>query len=109
MPTINIPVKPYVNPPYRQKIVEAGGLRQVGDWSQVVIHCQNEDSHLIAHFEGNTVQYVGMECSHSSIVIEIHEGMTPDGSSQLENCKMTSFTLGPIERAKLAAYLVSTL
>jgi hypothetical protein len=109
MPTISTPVQPYVNPPYRQKIVEAGGLRQVGDWSQVVVHCQNEDSHLIAHFESNSVQYRGMECSHDGIVIEIHEGMAPDRITELENCKMTSFTLGPRERAELAAYLINTL
>jgi hypothetical protein len=109
MPTISTPVQPYVNPPYRQKIVEAGGLRQVGDWSQVVVHCQHSGSHLLAHGDGDTVGYEGDEFADDSVVIEIHEGTTPDGISELENCKMTSFTLGPIERAELAAYLINTL
>jgi hypothetical protein len=109
MPTINIPVKPYVNPLYRQKIVEAGGLRQVGDWNQVIVHCQHDGSHLLAHGNGDTVMYEGDEFRNNSVVIEIHEGTTPDGISELENCKMTSFTLGPIERAELAAYLVNNL
>lgn len=109
MSLMHIPVQPYVNPPYRQKIVEGGGFREHDDWKSVMVHCQNNGSHLLAHPQGECVQYLGDESSQGSIVIEIHEGWNKDFTSELEECKMTSFTLGPEERKSLALYLLSTL
>ncbi|UPT53640.1 hypothetical protein [Vibrio phage F23s2] len=99
MPIVNRPVTPHVNPPYRGKLTQAGGLRCPDDWHRVVIHQQNNGAHLVAHD-----QHWG-----GDIVLEIHDSMSDDGTHELEECKMTTYFLTPQQRFDLAVYLLSTI
>lgn len=100
MPIITKPVEPWVNPPYRGKIVEASGLRNFNNWSDVKIHFRStyNHAHLVVHAGS----------SHDHIILEVHDAGDENGDEE-EFCRMEAFHLNPQQRYDLAIYLLSTV
>jgi hypothetical protein len=96
MPITTEYVKGIVQPPYREKFGNTQSLRQNDDFSQILLHFQNNGSQMLVHEQG------------MGIVIEIHQGMDENGH-QLEVCRTECYELTPTQRMELAVYLLSTI
>lgn len=99
MPITTVPVKPFIQPPYRGKITEGGGVRKADDWANVLLHFTTDCKHLVVHEHS----------LYSTVVLEIHDETSKDGTQQIENCRMESFELTSEQRMELAVYLLSTV
>ena len=96
---VNTPVRPYINPPYRGKLVESGGLREPEDWSYVMEHYRNEGKHLVVH---------DLDLS-DNVILEVHNEYSKNGEEEIENCTCEYFPLDRDQRHQLAIYLLSTI
>jgi len=99
MPIVNVRVHPWVQPPHRGKLVEAGGLRRPEDWGDVMIHMRNSGKHLIVH----------QLDSFGGVIMEVHNMFSKCGEEELENCTMEYMELDADQRYDLAIYLLSTI
>jgi hypothetical protein len=100
MPIVNHIVKPFVQPPYRGKVVEGGGIRNHDDWRYVTLNETDEyGSRLVVHDYS----------SSGEVVFEIHNAWSESGEEELENCRMECFQLNKEQRMELAIYLLSTV
>lgn len=98
MPIVNQFVKGLKNRPYRRKFGQAGGTRQDDDFSEILLHFQNNNCDMLVH----------EKTQHDTVVIEIHQGMD-DNHHEMEVCRTESYELTPSQRYELAVYLLSTL
>lgn len=99
MPIITKPIVPFIDPPYRGKINKAGGLRDPKDYSQVMLHLENNCKHLFCH----------QQSSFDEVILEVHNQFNECNQKELEFCSFESFELTKQQRFDLAVYLLSTV
>lgn len=100
MPIVNVPVEPFVQPPYRAKVVDAAGMRMPLDFSNVVVHERDDyGARLIVHDRSQS----------DEVFLEVHNAYNKEGTEELENSRMEAFALNNRQRYELAIYLLSTV
>ena len=98
MPIINVPVEPFVQPPYRGKLLKSGGIRRPDDWGRVILNERDKyGCRLVVHDQS----------LEDNVVFEIHNAY--GNGQEIENCTMESFQLNRSQRMELVIYLLSTL
>lgn len=79
---------------------KAGGVREPDDWSKVVLHFDNDaHGHLVVH--EHTLD--------NEVIVEVHDGVSLDGSHELTECRMEEFSLTKTQCMELAVYLLSVV